>query len=62
MNTPLSFFASNNTHYLNKDDSDAHDVLLCIKDGERKSTQLEKEEDLDLVLKILNTISKHRKK
>ena len=34
----IKYFASNNTYYLNKDDADAHDVLLCIKDGERKST------------------------
>ena len=34
----VKYFASNNTYYLNKDDADAHDVLLCIKDGERKST------------------------
>ena len=36
----IKYFGSNNTHYLNKDDSDAHDVLLCIKDGERKSTPI----------------------
>ena len=36
----IKYFASNNTHYLNKDDADAHDVLLCIKDGERKSTPI----------------------
>ena len=34
----IKYFASNNTFYLNKEDADAHDVLLCIKDGERKST------------------------
>ena len=34
----VKYFASNNTYYLNKEDADAHDVLLCIKDGERKST------------------------
>ena len=36
----IKYFASNNTHYLNKDDADAHDVLLCIKEGERKSTPI----------------------
>ena len=36
----IKYFGSNNTHYLNKDDADAHDVLLCIKDGERKSTPI----------------------
>ena len=34
----VKYFASNETYYLNKEDADAHDVLLCIKDGERKST------------------------
>ncbi len=34
----VKYFASNDTYYLNQDDADAHDVLLCIKDGERKST------------------------
>ena len=34
----IKYFASNETYYLNKEDADAHDVLLCIKDGERKST------------------------
>ena len=38
----IKYFGSNNTHYLNKDDADAHDVLLCIKDGERKSTPIGK--------------------
>ena len=38
----IKYFASNNTHYLNKEDSAAHDVLLCIKDGERKSTPIGK--------------------
>ena len=36
----LKYFASNNTHYLNKEDSIAHDILLCIKEGERKSTPI----------------------
>ncbi|MBD3637071.1 MAG: DNA polymerase III subunit alpha [Crocinitomicaceae bacterium] len=30
--------ATNRTYYLNKSDADAHDILLCIKDGELKST------------------------
>lgn len=30
--------ATNNTYYLNKEDSIAHDVLLCIKDNELVST------------------------
>jgi len=34
----VSIVASNNTFYLNKKDAEAHDILLCIKDGELKST------------------------
>lgn len=30
--------ASNNIYYLNKDDAESHDVLLCVKDGELVST------------------------
>ena len=30
--------ASNETYYLEKDDSNAHDILLCVKDGELQST------------------------
>ncbi len=36
----VKYFASNNTHYLNKEDAVAHDILLCIKEGERKSTPI----------------------
>jgi len=34
----IKLIASNNTFYLNKKDAEAHDILLCIKDGELKST------------------------
>ncbi len=30
--------ASNNTFYLNKEDANAHDILLCVKDGEKQAT------------------------
>lgn len=30
--------ATNNTYYLNKEDAHAHDILLCVKDGEKLST------------------------
>ena len=32
--------ATNNTFYLNKEDSEAHDILLCVKDGEKKDTPI----------------------
>ncbi len=34
--------ATNNYFYLNQEDSEAHDVLLCVKDGERQSTPIGK--------------------
>ena len=34
----VKYFASNDTFYLKKDDADAHDTLLCVKDGIPKST------------------------
>ena len=30
--------ASNNTFYLGKEDANAHDILLCVKDGEKQAT------------------------
>ena len=30
--------ATNDSHYINKDDSNAHDILLCINTGEKQST------------------------
>ncbi len=35
----VKIIASNNVYYLNKEDSDAHDILLCVKDGEQQATQ-----------------------
>ena len=34
----VKVIASNNVFYLNQSDSNAHDILLCVKDGERQST------------------------
>ncbi len=32
----ISYFAANNTHYLQQEEAEAHDFLLCIKDNSRK--------------------------
>ncbi len=32
--------ATNNTYYVNKKDADAHDILLCVKDGEKLATPI----------------------
>lgn len=34
----VKYFAANNNYYLDKNGFDAHDILLCVKDGEKKST------------------------
>lgn len=30
----VKYFAANNTYYSNREDAKAHDILLCVKDGE----------------------------
>ncbi len=30
--------ATNNTFYLNKEDAESHDILLCVKEGEKQAT------------------------
>ncbi len=34
----VKLIASNNTFYIEQEDSEAHDILLCIKDGEKVAT------------------------
>lgn len=34
----VKYFAANSNYYLNKSGFDAHDILLCVKDGEKKAT------------------------
>ena len=34
----IKIIATNNTFYLNKEDANAHDILLCVKDGEKQAT------------------------
>src|SRR5690554_313873 len=34
----IKIVATNNTYYINKEDANAHDILLCVKDGEKQST------------------------
>ncbi len=34
----VQYFASNDVFYLNKEDANAHDILLCVKEGEFQST------------------------
>ncbi|MFT7156616.1 MAG: DNA polymerase-3 subunit alpha [Parvicella sp.] len=34
----VKYFAANNNFYINQNESESHDLLLCVRDGERKST------------------------
>jgi len=36
----IKLVATNNTYYIDKEDADAHDILLCVKDGEKKDTPI----------------------
>ena len=36
----LKLVATNNTYYINKEDANAHDILLCVKDGEKQATPI----------------------
>jgi DNA polymerase-3 subunit alpha len=36
----IPYFAANSNYYIDKKGSEAHDILLCVKDGEKKSTQI----------------------
>ncbi len=36
----VKIVATNNTYYIKQQDSEAHDILLCVKDAEKKSTQI----------------------
>ncbi|MFY7671977.1 DNA polymerase III subunit alpha [Tenacibaculum sp. MEBiC06402] len=36
----IKIVATNNTFYLEKEDANAHDILLCVKDGEKQATPI----------------------
>ena len=36
----VKMVATNNTYYCSKEDADAHDILLCVKDGEKQATPI----------------------
>ncbi len=36
----VKLIATNNTYYIAKKDANAHDILLCVKDGEQQSTPI----------------------
>ena len=36
----IKLVATNNTYYCSKEDAEAHDILLCVKDGEKQATPI----------------------
>ncbi|MDC6367657.1 MULTISPECIES: DNA polymerase III subunit alpha [Flavobacteriaceae] len=36
----VKLIATNNTYYCDKKDAEAHDILLCVKDGEKQATPI----------------------
>ncbi|MGB5464271.1 MAG: DNA polymerase III subunit alpha, partial [Aureibaculum sp.] len=38
----IKLVASNNTYYIDKKDAESHDILLCVKDGEKQATPIGK--------------------
>ncbi|WP_417290437.1 DNA polymerase III subunit alpha [Corallibacter sp.] len=36
----VKLVATNNTYYQNQEDANAHDILLCVKDGEKQATPI----------------------
>ena len=38
----VKIIATNNTYYCAKEDAEAHDILLCVKDGEKQTTPIGK--------------------
>ena len=36
----IKLIATNNTYYINKEDANAHDILLCVKEGEKQATPI----------------------
>jgi DNA polymerase-3 subunit alpha len=36
----VKMVATNNTYYINKKDANAHDILLCVKEGEKQATPI----------------------
>ena len=36
----IKLIATNNTYYVTQEDANAHDILLCVKDGEKQATPI----------------------
>lgn len=51
----VPIIASNDSHYVEQEDANAHDILLCINTGEKQSTPTNKEFSDDTEVKSKNT-------
>ena len=55
----IKIVPTNNSFYLNKEDANAHDILLCVKDGEKQSTPIGRGRVvIDMAYPTKNTILK----
>ncbi|BDD07960.1 DNA-directed DNA polymerase [Fulvitalea axinellae] len=36
----VKYFASNNVYYMDREGAEPHDILLCVRDGEKKETEI----------------------
>ncbi len=44
----VKLVATNNTYYIDQEDANAHDILLCVKDGEKQATPIGRGRGLSL--------------
>ena len=57
----ISLIATNNTYYIHKEEANAHDILLCVKEGEKQATPIGRGRGFQVWLsEIKNIISKLR--
>ncbi len=53
----VKYIAANNSFYLDKEDEEAHDILLCVKKARKNRPRSGEEEDIDLDFRSMNSIS-----
>ena len=57
----FQLIATNNVFYTKSEDATAHDILLCVKDGELNKHPKEREKDIDMEWKMINIIKSPKK-
>jgi len=58
----IKLVATNNTYYIDQTEANAHDILLCVKDGEKQATPIGRGVATDMDFPIKNIFSSHQKK